>query len=171
MRRTTMWTILVLAAPVVAQTDSLGGLPPKVAMIPAAAFDAYPDSYAFDRITGGIGANSTSFGCLFAPAPLPHGALLTEMKVFLRDGSASEDFGVVLWTKDKTSVADATEIARIQTLGETPENETHEPYIDANLSHVVDNVNFTLYLTVAMDPTFCMDPDHSIFGVKLSYFD
>ena len=138
-------------------------------MIPGAAFEASWESYFFERFVGRLGPSPANLGCVYAPAPLPDGALLMEMQAFVADKNVTEDFGLVLWQKDNQSTDAAVEIARIATTGVTPDPATFESYEDTEINYIVDNTNFNLFLAVAIDSTFCLSTDHSIFGVRLIY--
>lgn len=68
-------------------------------IIPAADFAADgfdPDSQFFSFGGGYWGGNATAYGCLIAPAYLPHGATVTDMFASVYDNDGGRDFTVTL---------------------------------------------------------------------------
>lgn len=72
-------------------------------VIPAADFrddGADPDSFFFWFAGGYAEGNSSNYGCMMAPAYLPHGAIVAEMWVSLYDNDTTHSIYVTLWRVD-----------------------------------------------------------------------
>ncbi len=134
-------------------------------VIPATAFapdGANPDSYFFSFGAGYIVGNSQNYGCLMAPAYLPHGVTVTDMFSTVFDDDATFNMAVTLRRVDNFTGTTAI-LATASTAGEFNGIQVLSDFTIEN--PLVQYPEYSYYVT-----TCTLSSTHRLYSVRI-YFD
>ena len=135
-------------------------------VIPAAEFTndgAAPSDFLFDRTTGRVqGTDAAGTACMKAPAYLPDGATITELKAFLRDNNDTADVTLNLARTSNTLVSPAQTLATVNSTGSGTAVQT--PSDNTVASPLVDLRGYSYYVTTCL-----MNGNTGLYAVSISY--
>jgi hypothetical protein len=143
------------------EAEPRGGSPLVISAADFRSDGTKPDSYWFSFGGGYMEGNSQTYGCVMAPAYLPHGATINSMWVSVKDNSTTYDASFNLWRVSSGSGSTDT-LATASTAGNDPAMQ-----FPSDTTINFPDVNYPLY---AYYVTTCLqDANIDLYSVRI-YF-
>jgi hypothetical protein len=138
---------------------------PSPLVIPAAALndDGSTDEFFYDFGGGFVMSTGNGSICMTAPAYLPHGAEIKSFRAHLFDNT-TDDISISLRRKQNSTTAGSQVMANVVTVGAS--GAVQSPTDDTVNNNVVDNRNYSYFLTTCMSST---SDQHRIYAAEIHY--